>query len=62
MSMDMTAREQRELFTVEILINTKHDIELRALPSRNRIFTRDIKEIEMFVSEHYRGEFISWCL
>ena len=52
MMTDMTAREQRKLFYNNILTNTNHDIELRALPSRHRIFTRNIEDIETFVSQH----------
>jgi hypothetical protein len=48
----MTPLKQRERFYRAILSNTKHDIELRALPSKHRIFTRDQGAIEQFISQH----------
>lgn len=47
-----TLKDQRKIFFQKILSLTKHDMEMRAIPSSRRIFTRDLNNIEKFIEEN----------
>ncbi len=51
----------RETFLNVWLGKTCHDLELRALPSRHVLFTRDLDEIERFAAEHEGGHIFFGC-
>jgi hypothetical protein len=48
----LSPEEQRRKFFKTLFSKTKHDIELRPLQSKDRLFTRDTKKIEDFITEH----------